>query len=157
MANVPGISTLGVRVGWMNGAADTIPTSGTCTWLTRINATGEIALDTNTIDASALEDYTDKSIAGRASTGGTYTITVNVTPETMTEWAAVFAASASNNGVWIQEWSPQNPTQADWIFVQTPRQFPKAAKEQNALLTVEIQCAIVNYAGQAAAVDAPSV
>ena len=139
----------------MNGSADTVPTSGSCTWLTRINATGEIALDTNTIDASSLEDYTDKTIAGRASTGGTYSITVNVTPETMTEWAAVFSASAANNGVWIQEWSPQNSTMADWIFVQTPRQFPKAAKEQNSLLTVEIQCAIVNYAGQAAAVDAP--
>ena len=152
-----GISTLGVRVGWINGSADTVPTSGSVTWLTRINATGEIALDTNTIDASALEDYVDRSIAGRASTGGTYSITVNVTPDTMTEWAAVFAASKANNGVWIQEWSPQNPTMSDWIFVQTPQQFPKAAKEQNSLLTVEITCAIVNYAGQAAAVDTPSV
>jgi len=156
MANSPGISTLGVRVGWMNGNADAVPTTGTCTWLTRINGTGEIALDTNTIDASALEDYVDRSIAGRASTGGSYSLTINVTPETMDEWALVFAASAANNGVWIQEWSPSMPDTSDWIFVQTPRQFPKSAKEQNSLLTVEIQCAIVNYAGQAAAVDAPT-
>lgn len=156
MANIPGISTLGVRVGWMTGDANTVPTSGTCTWLTRINATGEIALDTQTLDASALEDYTTKSIAGRADNGGSYNISVNVTPETMDEWAAVFAASKSNNGVWIQEWSPQNPSKSDWIFVQTPQQFPKAAKEQNSVLVVEIQCAIVNYAGQSDAVDAPA-
>ena len=157
MANVvPGISTLGVRVGWMTGSSDTIPTEGTCTWFTRVNSTGEVALDTNTIDASALEDYVDKSIAGRASTGGTYSITVNQTPETIAEWAAAMAASATNNGIWIQEWSPQMPTVSDWLFVQTPQQFPKAAKEQNALMTAEIQCALVNFAGQAAAVDAPS-
>ena len=156
MANLPGISTLGVRVGYMTGNADAVPTTGTCTWFTRINSTGEIALDTNTIDASALEDYVDRSIAGRASTGGSYSLTVNVTPETMDEWAAAFTASANNGGIWIQEWSPSMPELADWIFVQTPRQFPKSAKEQNSLLTAEIQCAIVNYAGQAAAVDAPS-
>lgn len=157
MANiVPGISTLGIRVGWTNGSSDTVPTSGSVTWLTRINATGEIALDTNNIDASSLEDYTDKQIAGRASTGGVYSITVNETPETIAEWADVFAASAANNGVWICEWSPQMPDVADWVFVQTPRQFPKSAKEQNALLTAEIQCAIVNYAGQHAAVDPPT-
>ena len=157
MANVvPGISTLGVRVGWMTGSADTIPTSGTCNWFTRVNSTGEVALDTNTIDASALEDYVDKSIAGRASTGGTYSITVNQTPETIDEWADAMTASASNNGIWIQEWSPQMPEVSDWLFVQTPRQFPKAAKEQNSLMTAEIQCALVNFAGQAAAVDAPT-
>ena len=103
MANaVPGISTLGVRVGWMSGDANTVPTSGSCTWLTRINATGEIALDTNTIDASALEDYVDKTIAGRASTGGTYSITVNVTPETMTEWAAGFSCRLRNSSRSLQ-------------------------------------------------------
>lgn len=148
------ISTLGARVGWATGDADTIPSSG-FTWLTRINATGEIALATNTIDASSLEDHVTRTIAGRADTGGTYTITVNVTPETMDEWAAVFTASKNNGGVWIQEWVEGDPTHGDFIFVQTPQQFPKSAKEQNALLTVEIECAIVNYAGQAAAVDAP--
>lgn len=153
---LPGISTLGSRVGWMNGSADTVPTSGTCNWLTRVNSTGEIALDTNTIDASALEDYIDRSIAGRASTGGTYSLTINETEDTIDEWADAFAASAANNGIWIQEWSPQMPSKSEWIFVQTPRQFPKAAKEQNSLLTVEIQCAIVNYAGLADAVDAPT-
>lgn len=154
MANLPGISTLGARVAWATGDASTVPSSG-FTWLTRINATGEIALATNTIDASALEDHVTKTIAGRADTGGTYTLTINVTPETMDEWAAVFLASASNGGVWIQEWVESDPSHGNFIFVQTPQQFPKPALEQNALLTVEIECAIVNYVGSQAAVDAP--
>ena len=49
----PGISTLGVKFGW-SAAGDTKPASFTL--LTRINAIGSISLDTEEIDASALED-----------------------------------------------------------------------------------------------------
>ena len=152
-----GTSSLGMRLGWQIGDSTTVPTSGSFTWLTRVNNIGEISLDTNTIDSSALEDYEDKFIAGRAGTPGNIPITINATPDTMDEWAAVFAASAANNGVWMQEWSPQDPTQSAFYFVQTPQKFPKPAGEQNSLRTVEIQCAVVNYAGYAPAVDAPSV
>ena len=144
-----------MRLGWATGDASTVPTGGSFTWLTRVNAIGEISLDTNNIDSSALEDYEDKEIAGRSSTPGNIAITVNVTPDTITEWAAVFAASAANNGVWLQEWSPQDSSHSFFYFVQTPRKFPKPAAEQNSLRTVEISCAIVNYAGQAASVDTP--
>ena len=150
---VPGVSTLGIRLAWAAGTADTLPSS--VTWLTRINGTSNIALEPATIDASALEDYEDKTVAGRASTGGTYTITVNETDETIAEWAAVFAASAAGDGVWIQEYSP-HLTDADWIFVQTPAKYPKSAKEQNSLQTVEIQCTIVNYHGKDTAIAPPS-
>lgn len=40
------------------------------TTLPRVNEISGIELDTETIDASALEDYQERSIAGRQSTGG---------------------------------------------------------------------------------------
>ena len=39
----------------------------------------EITIETETIDASALEDKIERTIAGRGSTGGTFGVTVNVT------------------------------------------------------------------------------
>lgn len=151
-ANKPGISTLGIKLGWAPATADmnTLPSS--VTRLHRINATSEINIEPETIDASALEDYIEQSVAGRASTGGTYTITVNETDTTIDEWADVFTSSAANGGVWIEEWSP-NLEKANWIFVQTPTKYPKSAKEQNSLQTVEIACTIVSYYGDGTAID----
>lgn len=143
---VPGISTLGVRLAWAPGTPQTLPTSSQVTWLTRINATSEITIEPEVIDASSLEDFTEKSIAGRASTGGTYTVTVNETDETQAEWAEVFTASAAGEGVWLVEYVP-GLAKCNYIFVQTPTIYPKSAKDQNSLLTVDIQCTIVEYHG----------
>ncbi len=151
-ANAPGVATLGIKLGWAAATADTNTLPSSVTRLHRINATSEINIEPETIDASALEDYIGQSIAGRASTGGTYTITVNETDTTISEWEAVFASSASNGGVWIEEWSP-NLEKANWIFVQTPTKYPKSAKEQNGLQTVEISCTIVSYYGSGTAVE----
>lgn len=141
---LPGISTLGVRLGWSAGVPETLPT--TLTWLSRINATSEITIEPETIDASALEDLVEQSIAGRASTGGTYTVTVNETNDTRAEWADVFAASAAGEGVWLVEYVP-GLSECNYVFVQTPSIYPKSAKDQNGLLTVDIQNTIVKYHG----------
>lgn len=142
----PGISTLGVRLAWAPGTPQTLPTSAQVTWLTRINATSEITIEPETIDASALEDYVEKSIAGRASTGGTYAVTVNETDETQAEWEDVFTASAAGEGVWFIEYVP-GLSKCNYIFAQTPTIYPKSAKDQNGLLTVDIQNTIVEYHG----------
>ena len=146
------VSTLGIKLGWAPATADMNTLPNAVTRLTRINATSEINIEPETIDASALEDYIEQSVAGRASTGGTYTITVNETDATIDEWEAVFASSAANGGVWIEEWSP-NLTESNWIFVQTPTKYPKSAKEQNSLQTVEIACTIVSYYGTGTAIE----
>ena len=68
--NVAGISTLGSLTGYaVETTAGTKPT--TFKLLHRINASDEIAIETETIDASALEDMVERTIAGRGSTGGT--------------------------------------------------------------------------------------
>lgn len=143
---------MGIKLGWAAATADTNTLPSSVTRLHRINATSEINIEPETIDASALEDYIEQSVAGRASTGGTYTITVNETDTTVDEWGDVFASSAANGGVWIEEWSP-NLESANWIFVQTPTKYPKSAKEQNGLQTVEISCTIVSYYGQGTAIE----
>lgn len=48
----PGVSTLGILLGWNIGTS--MPSS--FTKMTRINAIGGISLETEQIDASALED-----------------------------------------------------------------------------------------------------
>lgn len=84
----PGVSTLGVLFGYgVETVAGTKPEKFTL--LTRINQIGGISIDVETIDASALEDKVEKTVAGRGSTGGTFTVTVNVTDETLEEWEAL--------------------------------------------------------------------
>ena len=62
-----GVSSLGLLLGYAGGTYDTKPSSFTL--LTRINAIGGIALETEQIDASALEDLVTRYVAGRADSG----------------------------------------------------------------------------------------
>ena len=81
VANVPGISTLKMRLGYaVETIAGTPPTA--YTWLQRANSIGSIDLSTETIDASAIEDEITRSIAGRQDTGGEWTFSFNLTNET---------------------------------------------------------------------------
>lgn len=63
----PGVSTLGVLLGYSATVSETKPSSFTL--LHRINEIGEISLEVEQIDASALEDYVAKYVEGRADTG----------------------------------------------------------------------------------------
>ena len=129
--------------------------------MTRINAIGGIALETEQIDASALEDMVTRYVAGRADSGGTFPVTVNVTNETITEWETVFTQSetqrAAGNTVWFEVWSPYL-TQAFYICAETPSKFPMPELSQNSLETVEIALVINEYKGLDTAIEptAPS-
>lgn len=148
---VPGISTLGIKLGY-NASANGTTLPSSVTQLTRINTIGGITLETEQIDASALEDYISKYVAGRADTGGTFNITVNVSDETIAEWQAVFTASETYGGIWLEVWSPFL-TKAFWIYAQTPTEFPMPELGQNELATVEIPMTIVEYHGLGTAVE----
>lgn len=151
---VPGISTIGVKLGWARGAFGTRPLA--FTELTRINQIGGISLDVNTIDASSLIDTVDKMIAGRASTGGTVAVTVNMTDDTLAEWEEVFlasaAAQAAGETIWFENWSPQRQKAFYWC-AQTPTTFPMPEEGQNSLETVEINLTINEYVGPGTAVE----
>ena len=76
-----GLSTLGITFGYGTEAtAGTKPTS--FKQLTRINSIGGINIEPEQIDASALEDAITRYVKGRADTGGSFPITVNLqTPQ----------------------------------------------------------------------------
>lgn len=143
--NASGISTLGARLGY--GTAQ-----GTYTFLSRINAIGGVSLETEQIDASALEDYVTKYVAGRQDSGGTLTVTVNLTDSTVTEWEAVITAGANSSVALYWEIYFPNLTKAFVIKAYPPTEMPSPEVEQNGLLTVEITLVIDEYIGLATAV-----
>ena len=148
-ATVMGLSTLGITFGYgVESTAGTKPSS--FTQLNRINNIGGISMDVEQIDASALEDTQTKYVAGRADTGGTWSVTVNFTDETATEWETLISAyntaQASNLNLWFEVILP-NQSDAFFVVAQPPQQLPMPEIGQNELLTVEISLTVVEYKG----------
>lgn len=150
---LPGVSTLGILFGYgVETTAGTKPTS--FTQLTRINSIGGISLETNTIDASALEDDVTKSVAGRSDTGGSFPVTFNLTDDTLGEWQKVISdynALTGGKQMWFTVWSP-SLAKAFFVIAQPPQALPMPDSNQNELFTCEVNLTIVDYKGMDAAV-----
>lgn len=105
--------------------------------------------------ASALEDLVTRYIAGRQDTGGTWTVTVNYTAETATQWknaiAAYNTAKASSLNTWFEVIIP-NQSDAFFVIAECPQEIPMPEIGQNELLTVDIDLSIVEYKGTSAKV-----
>ena len=148
-ATIMGVSTLGVEFGFgVETTAGTKP--ATFTQLHRINSIGGITVTPATIDASALEDYVTKTVAGRGDTGGTWTITVNFTEETADEWADLISAyqtaKAAGKNMWFETIVP-GFTDGFFVVAQPPEAIPQPEMGQNSLLTVEFPLIIVEPKG----------
>lgn len=143
-----GVSSLGVALGYAaESTAGTKPAAFTA--LHRINSIGGITISPETIDASALEDYVEKSVAGRASTGGTWTVSVNITDDTIEEWEDVIDAYNALSGgkqMWFEVTSDQL-TDGFFVIAQPPQSLPMPEIGQNELLTMDIELTIVDYKG----------
>lgn len=143
-----GVSTLGITFGYgVETTAGTKP--ATFTELTRINALGGITVENQTIDASALVDTVTKNIAGRGDTGGNFTVTVNLTPETQSEWETListYQALTDSKQMWFETIVP-GFSDAFFVIAQPPQAIPQPSMDQNALLTVEFTLTIVDYKG----------
>ena len=143
-----GVSTLGITFGYgVEGTAGNKP--ATFTELTRINALGGITVENQTIDASALVDTVTKNIAGRGDTGGNFTVTVNLTPETQSEWETListYQALTDSKQMWFETIVP-GFSDAFFVVAQPPQAIPQPSMDQNALLTVEFTLTIVDYKG----------
>ena len=145
----PGVSTLGVLFGYgVETVAGTKPEKFTL--LTRINQIGGISIDVETIDASALEDKVEKTVAGRGSTGGTFTVTVNVTDETLEEWEALIEAyktgKTGGKSTWFETIIP-TLQKAFYVVAEPPTTIPQPEFDQNGLLAVEMTLTINDYKG----------
>ena len=143
-----GISTLGITFGYgVEATAGTKPT--TFTKLNRINNIGGITIEPEQIDASALEDAVTRYVKGRADTGGTFPITVNLTPETKEEWETLITAYKGLSGgkrMWFETIVP-GFEDAFFVVAQPPEEIPQPEFSQNALLTVEMNLTIEEYVG----------
>lgn len=148
-----GISTLGVTFGYgVETTAGEKPTS--FKQLTRINAIGGISIEPEQIDASALEDAITRYVKGRADTGGSFSITVNATPETIAEWSALITAYAALTGgkrMWFETVIP-GFEESFFVVAQPPEQIPQPEIGQNELLTMEMPLTIEEYKGMDATV-----
>lgn len=142
-----GLSTIGVLFGYaVETTAGTKPAA--FTKLTRINSIGEINLDVEQIDASALEDAITKYISGRADTGGTLDITVNLTAETKTEWETLisaYAALTDGKRMWFNTY--HKDLGSFFVVAQPPSKIPQPAFDQNGLLTATFPLTIESYEG----------
>lgn len=147
-ANIAGVSTLGITFGY--GTEDTAGTKPTAfTQLSRINAIGGITIENEQIDASALEDKVSRYIQGRGDTGGSFTVTVNFTSETLAEWQTVLSAYEALNGgkrMWFETIIP-GFTESFFIVAQPPTAIPAPEIAQNELLTIEMNLTIEEYKG----------
>ena len=143
-----GISTLGITFGYgVETTAGTKPT--TFTQLHRINNIGGISIEPEQIDSSALEDAVTRYVKGRADTGGTFPVTVNLTPETKEEWETLITAYKGLSGgkrMWFETIVP-GFEDAFFVVAQPPEEIPQPEFSQNALLTVEMNLTIEEYVG----------
>lgn len=146
--NEAGISSLGVRLGYAaEMTAGTKPTS--FIWLERANSIGGIALSTEQIDASSLEDEISRYISGRQDTGGTWSITFNLSDEVIDQLETMIDTYKSLTGgkrMWYEVWSPYL-TKAFFVVAQPPKYIPMPEESQNALQTVELTFTIEEYKG----------
>ena len=143
-----GISTLGITFGYgVEATAGTKPT--TFTKLNRINNIGGITIEPEQIDASALEDAVTRYVKGRADTGGTFPVTVNLTPETKEEWETLITSYKGLSGgkrMWFETIVP-GFEDAFFVVAQPPEEIPQPEFSQNALLTVEMNLTIEEHVG----------
>lgn len=158
MANIAGLSTLGVLFGYAaETTAGTKPT--TFTLLDRVNSIGGITLDVEQIDASALEDEISKYVAGRQDTGGTWSVTFNLTQEVATEletMISTYQALTDSKQMWFEVYSP-NMTDGFFVIAQPPLHIPMPEIGQNELMTVEMTFTIVEYKGMDTAIKPTTV
>ena len=149
-----GISTLGITFGYgTETTAGTKPTS--FKQLTRINALGGINIEPEQIDASALEDEITRYVKGRADTGGSFTVTVNFTSDTVKEWKdliTAYKALSDGKRMWFETIIP-GIDNSFFVVAQPPEEIPQPEIGQNELLTVEMNLTIEEYKGLDASVE----
>lgn len=137
-----GLSTLGVKVYQAETTGATkVTTAEDYSQLTRINSIGEVTITPENIDASALEDMKSRYVAGRSTVTDALTITINATNETIAEWKAI-----AGKTICIMIDIP-GLSDAFFIIVQVPTTLPLPSLDQNALLTMAVNCTVNDFIG----------
>lgn len=152
---IPGVSTLGVKFGYaVESVAGNKPAK--FTQLERCNNIAGITLETEQIDASALEDLVTKYVAGRQDTGGTWEIVFNITNDVAEQLTTMMGTSqtARESGLmtWFEVWSPYLE-KAFFVVAEPPKQIPMPEVAQNEVQTVSMTLTINEYKGMDTAIE----
>lgn len=153
MAAEAGISTLGVKLGYGVGQVDTAPTE--FKQLERVNSIGGITLETEQIDASALEDLLSKYVQGRQDTGGAWEVTFNLSNDVVEQLNGLieeYQGMTAGQKMWFEVWSPYLDD-GFFVIAQVPANIPMPEISQNELQTVAMSLTIEEYKGMMTAVE----
>lgn len=137
-----GLSTLGIKV-WKAETtnAEKVVEAASYSQLTRINSIGEVTITPETIDASALEDLESQFVAGRSTVTDSLAVTVNATNETIEEWKEI-----AGKQICVMIDIP-GLDDAFFVVVEVPATLPMPSLDQNALLTMTINCTVNKFIG----------
>lgn len=154
---VAGISSLGITFSYgVETIAGTKPTSFKL--LHRISDIGEVTVEPEAIDASALEDYQTRNIAGRDTVSDTMPVEVNETDDTIKEWEDLITAYKGLTGgkrMWFQTITP-GFTKAEFVVAQPPSKLPISSKQQNSVLIMTINLIVQEMIGSDTKVEPTS-
>lgn len=152
-----GLSSLGVKFGYaVETTAGTKPAA--FTQLERCNSVAGIALSTENIDASALEDLVTRYVPGRQDSGGQWSVTFNYTEEVETQLKAMISAYETGQGqstplnTWFEVWFPDT-NKAFFVVAAPPKKLPMPEVSQNSLQTIELTFTINEYKGTDTAIE----
>lgn len=153
---IPGLSTLGIQVGYkVVTAMNALPSSG-ITALPRCNSIDGIEITPASIDASALEDYVTQRVAGRSDIPDTWNLTFNNTPAVRTALSGLISAynseTSADKVVCIEVYDPKDTAGAFWVFVQPSAALSLSEVSQNTLKTLTFATTPVTVYGYAAGV-----
>lgn len=153
---VAGISTLKMKVGYAAEAtAGTRPTAN-YTMLERCVSVGALSITNENLDATALEDEIKRYVAGIGDTGGSTTLTFNLTSGTTTEIEAMISAyntaKEANKEMWFEVWSPYL-TKAFFFKGEPPQKIGMPEIGVNTVLQVEVPITVSDYHGLDTAVE----
>lgn len=153
MAAEAGISSLGIKLGYGIGTVSEKP--ATFTQLERVNSIAGITLDTERIDASALEDLVSKYVQGRQDTGGTWEVTFNLSNDVVDQLETLmetYEGLTDGQKIWFEVWSPRL-SNAFFVIAQVPANIPMPEFSQNTLQTVAIAFTLEEYKGMSEGIE----
>lgn len=153
MAAEAGISTLGVKFGYGVSTLTEKPTE--FKQLERVNSIGGISLETEQIDASALEDLVSRYVQGRQDTGGSWEVVFNLSNDVVEQLETLIGAyqgMTAGQKMWFTVWSPYME-KAFYVIAQVPANIPMPEISQNELQTVSMSLTIEEYKGMDEAVE----
>lgn len=158
MAAAPaGISTLKMKVGYcVETTAGTRPTQG-YKMLQRCVSVGALAITNENLDATALEDDIKRYIAGIGDTGGSTTLTFNISNGVATEIETLISdyntgMEDGNKGTWFEVWSPYL-TKAFFFKGEPPQKIGMPEIGVNTVMQVEVPITVSDYHGLDTAVE----